>query len=152
MGHIKLPFYYSNRTALDGHIVNFSCDIVAGDTPTTITIRNEWWDLEDRPVLSQHTAATEVIKLRPEDHSTPDTATGAERVSTPLACITPLALTHPLLTAPYIPPAAAYTLLSSRTTAWNWDTPLAPLMRCLRASLYQTFPGVKSLPPLEMAD
>ena len=34
----KPPFLYANKTALDGHIVAFSCDIVAGNTPPTITI------------------------------------------------------------------------------------------------------------------
>ena len=64
----------------------------------------------------------------------------------------PLALTHPLLTAPYMSPDAASTLLSSRTAAWNWDAPLEPLLRWLRAFLYQTLPGVKYLSPLEMAN
>ena len=49
-------------------------------------------------------------------------------------------------------PASVYTLFSARTSAWNWDAPHAPLMRWLRASLYQTCPGVKSVPPLEMAN
>ena len=75
-----------------------------------------------------------------------------ERSCIPLTCITPLALSHALMTAPYLSPAAAYTLLPERATTWKWDAPLAPLMKWLRASLYQTCPGVKSLPPLEMAD
>ena len=41
----KPPFSYANRTALDGHIVAFSRDIVAGNTPHTIAIGNEWWNL-----------------------------------------------------------------------------------------------------------
>ena len=85
---------------------------------------------------SQYTAATKVSTLRTEDHSIPEEASGAERASIPLACVVPLALTHYLLTAPYISPAATYTLLSARTAAWNWDAPLAPLMRWIRASLY----------------
>ena len=103
-------------------------------------------------MLSQQTAANEVRKLRPENHSFTEDVTGADRVSIQLACIAPLVLIHLLLTAPYMSPAAAYTLLSARTAAWNWDYPLAPLMKWLRASLYQTFPGVTSLPPLEMSD
>ena len=147
----KLPFSYANRTALGGHIVTFSRDIVAGDTPPTIAISDECWDREDRPVPSQQMAATEVSKLSPEYHSIPEEAAGAERVSIPLSCIAPLALIHTLLTAPYMSPAAAYTLLSERTAACNWDAPLAPLMRWLRASLYPTCSGVTFLPPLEMA-
>ena len=81
-------------------------------------------------------AATEVSNIRPEDHSIPGGVAGAKRASIPLACIAPLALTHTLLNAPYMSLAAAYTLLSARTTAWNWDAPLAPLMIWLRASLY----------------
>ena len=34
----KLSFSYANRTVLDGRIVAFSRDIVAGNTPTTIAI------------------------------------------------------------------------------------------------------------------
>ena len=134
----KLPFSYANRTTLDCHIVTFSRDIVTGDTQPTIAIRDEWWDRKDRPLPSQHTAATKVSNLRPEDHSIPEEATGAEIASIPIACIAPLPLIHPLLTAPYMSLAAAYTLLSAITAAWNWDAPLAPLMRWLRASLYQT--------------
>ena len=76
----------------------------------------------------------------------------AERARIPLTCITPLALTYPLLTAPYISPDSAYTLLSARTADWNWEAPLVPLTRWIRVSLYQTCLGVKYLPPLEMAD
>ena len=36
----KPPFSYDNMTALDGHIVDFSRDIVSGDTPPTIVISN----------------------------------------------------------------------------------------------------------------
>ena len=99
---------------------------------------------------SQYTASTKVIKLRLEDHSIPKVETGTEIARIPLACITPLALIHPLLTAPYMSPAATYTLLSARNASWNWEAPLAPLMRWLRASLYQMCPGVPYLPPLEM--
>ena len=49
-------------------------------------------------------------------------------------------------------PAASYNILSARTAAWNWDAPLAPLLIWIRASLYQMCPGVKYLPPLEMAN
>ena len=140
------------NTALDGHIVAFSRDILAGLTPPTIAISNEWWNLKDRPVPSQHTVATKVSKLRLEDHSIPEEMTGAEREITPLDYIVPLALTHPLLTDHYTSPAAAYILLSARTAAWNWDAPLVPLMLWLRVSLYQMCPGVKSLPTLDMAD
>ena len=45
----KLTFSYANRTALDGHIIAFSRDIVAGNTPPTIAIDDEWWNLEDHP-------------------------------------------------------------------------------------------------------
>ena len=85
--------------------------------------------------MSQDTAASEVTKLRPEDHSIPEAAAGAEKAFVPLAYIALLALAHPLMTAPYLSPSAAYTLLSARSTVWNWDAPLAPLMRWLRASL-----------------
>ena len=41
----KLPVSYTNKTAIGGHIVAFSHDIVAGDTPPTISINTNWWDL-----------------------------------------------------------------------------------------------------------
>ena len=107
----KLPFPYANRTTLDGHILAFSRDIFAGDKPPTIEISDEWWDRKDRPVPSQQTAATKVSKIRPEDHIITKEATGADRASIPLAWIAPLTVIHPLLTAPYTSPLAAYTLL-----------------------------------------
>ena len=97
-------------------------------------------------------ASSEVINLRPEGHSIPKAAAGSEQACILLACITPLALAHIILTDPYLSPAATYTLLSARTTSCNWYAPLASLMRWLRAFLYQTCPGVKYLPPLNMAD
>ena len=84
--------------------------------------------------------------------SIPGAEAVAEQVRIPLACIAPLSLAHLLLTAPYLSPDSAYTLLLARAIAWNWYAPLALLMRWLRASLYQTCPGVKSLLPLYMAD
>ena len=71
----KLPLSYANRTALVGHIIAFSCNIIAGETPPTITISNDWWEV-------------------------------------------------PLLTAPYLSPVATYTLISAKSTAWNWDAHL----------------------------
>ena len=72
----KLPFSYVNRTSLDDHIVAFSCHIVAGNTPRTITIDNEWWNLEDHPVPSQLTAASDISNIKPEDTGTPHVVTG----------------------------------------------------------------------------
>ena len=53
MGDLKLPFSDANRTALDGRIVTFSRDIVAGNTPSTISIDEEWWEQEERPVPTE---------------------------------------------------------------------------------------------------
>ena len=147
----KLPFSYANRTLINGHIVTFSCDIAAGDTPPTIAINDDWWNLEDHLVPSQLTAASDIKKILPEYPWIPQAVTGAETACIPRTCIAPLVLAHPLLTAPYLSPAAAYTLLLARVTAWNWDAPLAPLRTWLRASLYQECPGVKSLLPLKLA-
>ena len=97
-------------------------------------------------------AASEINKIQPEDTGIPQAVTGAYTARIPQSCIALLVLAHPLGTAPYMLPAASYTLLSSRFTAWNWDYPLAPLMTWLRASLYQAFLGVNSLPPLELDD
>ena len=85
-------------------------------------------------------------------HKHPEASPGAAPISLPRACIMPLALAHPLLKAPYLSPAAAYTLLAARVHAWKWDAPLKPLMTWLRASLYAACPGVTSPPPLELAD
>ena len=80
----KLPFSYAIRTALNIHIVAFFHNIVAGDTPPITAISDDWWDLRDRPILSQHMAASEVTKLRPEDHSIPEAAEIAEQARIPL--------------------------------------------------------------------
>ena len=63
----KPPFSYAKRTTLDGHIVAFYRNIVAGDTPPTIAIEGDWWNPEDHPVPSQLTAASKINKIRPED-------------------------------------------------------------------------------------
>ena len=40
---IENPSYsYANKTALDGHIVAFSRDLVAGNTPPNISVNEEW--------------------------------------------------------------------------------------------------------------
>ena len=93
-----------------------------------------------------------MAKLRPADPSIPDTSAVAYQDCILIACIAPLTIVHPLLTATYLYPAAAYTLLSVRAIAWRWEDPLAPLMTWLRASLLQTCTSTNSLPPLEMAN
>ena len=112
----------------------------------------DWLDTKYRNVPSQHTAASKVNKLKPEEHSIPEAAAVDEQARIPLACIALLALVHPLMTAPYLSPSAAYTLLLARASFWSWDDPLAPQMKWLRESLYQTCLRVKFLPPLEMDD
>ena len=62
-------------------------------------------------------AASKVAKLIPAEHIIPKAAEVVEQSYVPLVCIAPLALVHPLLTAPYLFPAAAYTLLLARATA-----------------------------------
>ena len=74
----KLSFSYANRTTLDSHIIAFSSNIVAGNTPPTIAIDDEWWNLEDHPVPSQLTAAYKINKIRPEDTVIPQEVTGSE--------------------------------------------------------------------------
>ena len=66
-----------------------------------------------------HRAASEVNKLRPDKNSISKAAAVADQYRIPLAYITPIALVHPLLTAPYLSPVAAYTLLLERSTAWS---------------------------------
>ena len=50
MGSRKTPYYYANKTDLDGRIVAFSRDVVAGNTPPTIAVDEEWWDKDEIPV------------------------------------------------------------------------------------------------------
>ena len=101
----KLPFSYENRTSLDGRIVAFSCDIIAGNTPPTIAIDEEWWNHEDRPVPTEQEAESEVSKLRTGDTNISEATTGAKTTRLTQAYVTPFALAHPLLTAPYLSPA-----------------------------------------------
>ena len=61
----KLPYSYANKTTLDGRIVDFSRDIVAGNTPPTISVNEEWWEKEDLPVPTETVANAEVAKLQP---------------------------------------------------------------------------------------
>ena len=151
-GSEKLPYSYTNKTTLDGRILAFSRDIVAGNTPPTIAVNEEWWEKEELPFPTETVANSEVAKLQPQDTSIPEVSPGAATISLTRACITPLALAHPLLTTPYLSPAAAYTLLAARVHAWKWDTPLKPLMTWLRASLYAACLGVTSPPLLKLAD
>ena len=81
----KLPFSFTNRTALSVHIVALSHDIVTGDTPPTITIYDDWWNFEDHPISSQLTAASESNKIRPEEPCIPQAVTGAETSRIPRA-------------------------------------------------------------------
>ena len=148
----KLPYSYANKTALDGRVVAFSRDIVAGNTPPTIAVNEECWDKDELPVPTETVAYHEVAKLQPQDTSIPKASLGESTISLSRACIAPLTLAHPLLTALYLSPAAAYALLAAKVHAKKWDTPLKPLMTWLRSSLYAARPGVTSLPLLELAD
>ena len=80
------------------------------------------------PVPLEAVADHEVAKLQPHEVSIPEAAPGATTISLTRACIPPLTLAHPLLKAPYLSPAAAYTLLAARVRAEKWDAPLNPLM------------------------
>ena len=84
-----------------------------------MTISTYWWEIGYHPFPSQNTEATEVAKLQPSDYSIFETLAVAEQDRIPLACIAPLALVHPLLTVPCLSPAAAYTLIPTRATAWR---------------------------------
>ena len=129
----------------------FSRDVVAGNTPPTISVNEGWWGKEDRPVPTETVANAEVAKLQSRDTSITKASPEAEIISITRTCIMPLALAHPLLMAPYLSLAAAYTLLAARVHTWKWDAPIKPLMTWLRASLYAVCPGIKSLPLLDLA-
>ena len=108
MRHIRVlwgvenpPYSYSNKTDLDGRVVALSRDVVAGNTPPTISVDEEWWDKDEIPVPTEAVADHEVAKLRPQEASIPEVSTGASTISLAHACIAPLTLAHPLLKAPY---------------------------------------------------
>ena len=101
-GTEKIPYSYANKTALDGRVVAFSRDIVAGNTPPTIAIDEEWWDKDELPVPTETVADNEVAKLQPQDTSIPEASPGASTISLPRAFIAPLTLANLLLTAPYL--------------------------------------------------
>ena len=107
----KLPFSYANRTALDGRIVAFFCDTLEGNTPPIIAIDKEWCDQEDCPIPTEQQADSDVSKLQLRDTRIPEASTIAKTTRLTRACITPLALAHQLLTAPYLsqrPPTPPY--------------------------------------------
>ena len=79
----KLPYSYANKTALDGCIVAFSRDIVAGNTPPTITVNEEWWETEELQVPTETVANSEVAKLQPRDTSIPKASNGAATINLP---------------------------------------------------------------------
>ena len=72
MGSRKLPYSYANKTALDGRVVEFSIDIVAGNTPPTIAVNEELWDKDELPVPTETVADHEFAKLQPQDMSIPN--------------------------------------------------------------------------------
>ena len=115
----KIPYSYANKTALDGHVVTFSRDVVAGNAPPTIAVDEEWWDKDELPVPTEKVAYHEVSMLRPQDTSITKASPGASTISLSRACIAPLTLAHPLLTAPYLSPAAAYALLAAKVHEKN---------------------------------
>ena len=98
----KLPYSYANKTALDGRVVVFSRDVVAGNTPPTIAINEEWWDKDELPVPTETAADHKVAKLRPQETSIPKVSPGASTISLSRACIAPLTLAQPLLKATYL--------------------------------------------------
>ena len=152
MGNRKTLLLLRQQIDLYGRVVKLSRDIVAGNTPPTIAVDEEWWDKDELPVPTEAVADHEVAKLRPQEASIPKASPGASTISLARACIAPLTLAHPLLKAPYLSPAAAYSLLAAKVHSEKWDVLLKPLMTWLRASLYAARPGVTSLPPLELAD
>ena len=73
----KLPYSYANKTDLDGRVVAFSRDVVAGSTPPTIAVDEEWWDKDELPVPLEAVADHKVAKLQPPEVSIPEAAPGA---------------------------------------------------------------------------
>ena len=70
----KLPYYYANKTNLDGRVVAFSRDVVAGSTPTTIDVNEEWWEKDELPVPLEAVADHKVTKIQPHEVSIPEAA------------------------------------------------------------------------------
>ena len=86
--------------------------IVAGNKPPTIAVDKEWWDKDELPVPTETVADHKVAKLQPQDTSIPEASPGASTISLSRAI-----LSHPLLKAPYLSPAAAYALLAAKLHA-----------------------------------
>ena len=88
---------------MDGHIVKFYRDVVAGDITPTVTINPDCCRLEDHPVVSPSIDTTKVAKMRPTDDSIDKSPAVEEQTSISLSFIAPLTFVHPLLIAPYQP-------------------------------------------------
>ena len=68
-----------------------------GMLPSTVQIKNEWWDPQDKRIVSSVTAATTLLDLTHTDTKGPDATTTKEE---PNLCLVSLFLTklvYPLL-------------------------------------------------------
>ena len=84
MGGRKLPFSFANKMELDGKFVTLSIDVFAGSTPSTIAIDPDWWKLEDHPLVSTKTDATEVATVAPTNYSIVEKAAIEDPLNLPL--------------------------------------------------------------------
>ena len=122
----KVAVSFANKIELDGNNVTFSRDVISGMNPPTVKVDPDWWYLTNQLVISIAAASLQVECLAPTKARINTTVAVHDQVDLPLSTITPLALVNPPITSPYIPPAAAYTLLLDSTSVWQWETTIAP--------------------------
>ena len=80
----KIPFSFANKTELNGNFVALSHNVFAGSTPSTIAIDPDWWKLEDHPLVSTKTDATEVATVAPTNYIIVEKAAIEDPVNLPL--------------------------------------------------------------------
>ena len=59
---------------------------------------------------------------------------------------------HPLLAAPYLPPQAAYMLLTAQAVTIQWEEQMEPFLTCTKADLLPYFLSDADLLMIELAD
>ena len=123
-----------------------------GMLPSTVQIKNEWWEPQDKRIVSAVTAATTLLDLTHTDTKGPDATTTKEE---PNLCLVSLFLTklvYPLLKPTFLYPTTAYFFIEAMAVAMKLSEAVQPLLTWIQVCLVDVAPGISSLGALVLED
>ena len=108
--------------------------------PPTLLVYTKWWGIYSMEVVSEAKVATAFLVLSPTEATIPEETASGKFHSLPLASLAPLQIVSPLLTPPFLSPAADYAMDKTIAASLHITESVQPLLAWTSRGIKESVP------------